>query len=96
MRTAISMTELVRLAERGQQILSDYRESQHNLKLAKELLEEVTDLLRRTMDISNDAVKALTKSPETHDIGISLGEKYYDVLQYILHLESDERFQQFY
>ena len=96
MRTAISMTELVRRAERGQQISSDYLESQRNLNLAKELLEEVADLLHKTMNISNDAVKALTKNPETHDIGISLGKRYYDVLQYILHLESDEKFQQFY
>ena len=96
MKIAISMTELVRRAKREQQILSDYCESQLNLELATELLEELTDLLHKTMNISNDAVKALTKNHETHDIGIFLGKKYYDVLQYILHLESDERFQQFY
>ncbi len=68
----------------------------NDLELAKELLQELNALLDRMLDINNEAVQALTKSPETHDIGISLGKKYYDVLQYILHLEADERFQQFY
>ena len=68
----------------------------NDLELAKELLRELSVLLDRMLDINNEAVQALIKSPETRDIGNVLGERAYDVLQYSLHLEGDERFQQFY
>lgn len=65
----------------------------NDIKLAKELVQMLSDLLDRMLDINNEAVQALIKSPETRDIGNALGEKAYDVLQYSLHLEGDERFQ---
>jgi len=68
----------------------------NQLELAKELLQELNALLERMLDINNDAVIALMKNPATRDIGESLGEKAYDVLQYGFKLEADERFQQFY
>ena len=68
----------------------------NDLELAKELLQELNALLDRMLDINNEAVQALMKNAETRYIGESLGEKAYDVLQYSFHLESDERFQQFY
>ena len=68
----------------------------NDFELAKELLQELNALLDRMLDINNEAVQALMKNAETRYIGESLGEKAYDVLQYILHLEADERFQQFY
>ena len=68
----------------------------NDLELAKELVQELSVLLDRMLDISNEAVIALMNNSETHNTGILLGERAYDVLQYILHLESDERFQQFY
>ncbi len=68
----------------------------NDLELAKELLQELNALLDRMLDINNEAVQALIKSPETRDIGDALGEKAYDVLQYSFQLEADERFQQFY
>ena len=67
-----------------------------DIELAKELVQMLSDLLDRMLDINNEAVQALIKSPETRDIGDALGEKAYDVLQYSLHLEGDKRFQQFY
>ena len=68
----------------------------NTLELAMELLQELDALLDRMFDINTDAVIALMKNPETRDIGESLGEKAYSVLQYSLHLEADEKFQQFY
>ena len=68
----------------------------NDIKLAKELTRELSVLLDRMLDINNEAVQALIKSPETRDIGDAIGEKAYEVLQYSLHLEGDERFQQFY
>lgn len=68
----------------------------NDLELAKELLQELNAQLERMLDINNEAVIALMKNPETRDIGESLGEKAYDVLQYGFHLETDKRFQQFY
>ena len=67
-----------------------------DLELAKELLIELNALLDRMLDINNEAVQVLMKNPETRDIGESLGEKAYSVLQYCFHLEADEKFQQFY
>ena len=68
----------------------------NDIELAKELVRELSVLLDRMLDINNEAVQALINSPETRDIGNVLGERAYDVLQYSLLLEGDEKFQQFY
>ena len=97
-RVTISIAELAKRAERSQQLLSKYHNTQRDLELAKELLGEYIELLERFLQVCNLSVDALLSSKEGHlrVLGKAFGEEMHGAMQYGFHLESDKKFQQFY